>query len=220
MNRTITVKGTGRIRIKPDYIAVSMEISNTNKVYDAAMNEAANRIEKIEEAVCRLGFQKTDLKTIGFNVSTEYETVHDKDGRYCQQFSGYNCRYDLSLSFDFDSKMLAAVIAAIAESNVKPEMNIEFTVKDSQAVSDKLLGDAVRNAKHKADVLCVASNCKLSTLVSIDYNWGELDLVSQTRYNLDESIVPMTAKARCVTPDITPDDINVSDTVTLVWEIE
>ena len=50
------------------------------------------------------------------------------------------------------------------------------------------------------------------------YNWGELNVVSRTEYMLDEKCLamPMGAMADM---DIEPDDIDVSDTATFVWEI-
>lgn len=220
MKRTITVKGAGSIRVKPDHIKISMELFNTNKTYDIAMSEAAKRIEKIEQAVSRLGFKKDDLKTVSFNVSAEYENVRDENGNYHRQFGGYNCRYRLNLSFGFDNKTLSDVIAAIAESSAEPELSIEFTVKDPQAVNDKLLADAARNARHKAEVLCAAANCELKALLNVDYNWGEINLVSRTNYSVNECIGAFATRAKAVPADITPEDITASDTVTFVWEIE
>ena len=77
---------------------------------------------------------------------------------------------------------------------------------------------ATENAKTKAEILCKASGNELGQLLSIDYNWGELNVTSKTRYSMGDSIRPSLAKS--VTVDIEPDDINVSDTVTFTWEIK
>ena len=50
------------------------------------------------------------------------------------------------------------------------------------------------------------------------YNWGELDVYSRTRFDCcEEAMAPMMA-AKAI--DIDPDDIDVSDTATFVWEIK
>ena len=77
----------------------------------------------------------------------------------------------------------------------------------------------IRNdQREKAEILCEASNVALGDLLAIDYNWGELNVVSRTEYMLDEKCLamPMGAMADM---DIEPDDIDVSDTATFVWEI-
>lgn len=41
------------------------------------MDGAAGKIDLLEAAVQRIGFEKGALKTISFNVSTQYENVND-----------------------------------------------------------------------------------------------------------------------------------------------
>ena len=56
--------------------------------------------------------------------------------------------------------------------------------------------------------------------VSIDYNWGELNIVSRTSYEMEDSLMPLAAMKKCCSPEIEPDDIDVSDTVAFTWEIK
>lgn len=42
--RTITVKGTGNVSAKPDYIILTLNIEALSETYDRAMSEAAERI--------------------------------------------------------------------------------------------------------------------------------------------------------------------------------
>ena len=165
----------------------------------------------------KIGFEKNSVKTTDFNVRTNYESVKDKSGNYKSVFKGYVCNHNLKVEFDFDTKTLARVLSAISESLAKPEFSISFTVKDPSAVSGELLKSAVKNAKEKAEILCLASGVKLGELVSIDYNWGEINLYSDTNYEVGDRFM---AKAACLSNiDIQPDDIKTSDTATLVWEI-
>ena len=69
----------------------------------------------------------------------------------------------------------------------------------------------------KAEILCDASGVVLGKLLSIEYNWGELDICSDTRYSLAEDCLVAPMMANCI--DIEPDDITVSDTAVFVWEI-
>ena len=218
--RTITVKGTGNVSARPDYIILSLFIETLSESYDRAMSEAAERIEKLQGVAVRVGYRKEDLKTTSFDVQTRYENVKDRQGNYKREFVGYACTYRLKLAFDFDSKQLARVISAIADSGAKPEMSIAFTVKNPAKVNEDLLINAAENAKAKAEILCKASGIKLGELLSIDYNWGELNIVSRTTYEMEDCVPPMMAMSKCAAPEIEPDDIEVSDTVAFVWEIQ
>ena len=115
-------------------------------------------------------------------------------------------------------KRLSQTLAAIATCLAQPELSIAFTVKDPTAVNDALLREATINAKKKAELLCEASGVTLGQLLTIDYNWGELNIYSDTRYDLAEDCL-MALPTSAPSIDIEPDDIDVRDTATFVWEI-
>jgi uncharacterized protein YggE len=96
-----------------------------------------------------------------------------------------------------------------------------FKIEDTLPLSplprlEELLIRATENARRKAEVLARASNVTLGDLISIDYNWGDLYLYSNTSYMMENNCLAFKTSA----PDIEPDDIEVSDTVTFVWEIK
>ena len=78
--RIITVKGTGNVSARPDYIILSLNIEVLSETYDRAMSEAAERIERLQGAAVRVGYRKEDLKTTSFDVQTRYENVKDRQG--------------------------------------------------------------------------------------------------------------------------------------------
>lgn len=84
--RTITVKGTGNVSARPDYIILSLNIETLSKTYDRAMSEATERIERLQGAAVCVGYHKEDLKTTSFDVQTRYENVKDRQGNYKREF--------------------------------------------------------------------------------------------------------------------------------------
>lgn len=219
MPRTITVKGTGNVKTAPDYIVISMSLESQSLNYDETMELAAKQIDYLNTSLEEIGFEKKAVKTTNFNVRTDYDSVKDKNGNYKRVFSGYICSHRLKVEFDFDTKCLAQTLSAISKCLAKPELSIAFTVKDPSAINKELLKSATINAKEKADILCEASNVELGTLLTIDYNWGELNIYSHTEYGLAEDCmaIPMIKMSEI---EIEPDDIDVSDTATFVWEIK
>lgn len=216
MNRLITVKGTGNVSVKPDLIIITMDLESHQYDYEKTMELAADSINTLQEAIQNAGFDKKDLKTTSFNIRTHYEGYRDKDNNYKSKFDGYICEQGLKLEFDFDTETMSKVLTAIAKAQTDPKLNIQFSVKDKTAVSEELLISATENAKRKAEILTKASGVNLGDLISIDYNWGELHLYSQTKYDMEDKCMSM---AESYAPDIEPDDIDVSDTVSFIWEI-
>ncbi|MCD8108632.1 MAG: SIMPL domain-containing protein [Clostridiales bacterium] len=218
MAKVITVKGIGKASARPDQVVISMSLHTRDKNYDRAMALAGQHIQHLTETICAIGFKKSDLKTASFNVHTEYQNVKDRNGNYNRVFNGYVVDHSLKLEFDFEMQRLSQALSAIAGCLTNPDLSIRFTVKDASAVNEEMLRSAAVSARRKAEILCEASGVKLGQLLNVDYNWGELEIYSNTQYKLSEECMPYAAAPRGI--DIEPDDIDVSDTVTFVWEIE
>jgi uncharacterized protein YggE len=219
MTRTITVKGVGKVSASPDYVVITMGLEAKSKDYETTLELAAQKIEQLNASLEKIGFEKKAVKTTSFNVRTDYSSVKDKNGNYKRVFNGYYCEHSLKVEFDFDTKRLAQTLYAISKCLANPELSISFTVKDATAVNTELLRSATTNARDKAKILCETSGVALGELLSIDYNWGELNVVSRTEYMLEEECMPKYSSV-LEDIDIAPDDINVSDTATFVWEIK
>lgn len=217
MNRTITVKGTGKASVSPDQTVVSLTLKSVDKDYDKAMALADAALERLQKALAGAGFEKSDIKTSAFNVTTEYENQPDQRGRYKAVFAGYACTQHCRLAFPMDTALLSRALTAISQSVSEPTIAIQFTVRDKGAVHEELLKNAAKNAREKAEILATAAGVYLGELLSIDYNWDEIVMTSPTDYRLEKACVDMREE---MDMDITPEDITVSDSVTFVWEIE
>ena len=216
--KTITVKGAGNVSVKPDYVVLSMSLETRNHDYETAMREAADRIEHLNGSLSAIGFEKESVKTTDFSVRTNYDSRKDRNGNYYRVFNGYVVNHRLKVSFDFDTKVLSKALGTIVTCIAEPELSISFTVKEASAVNEALLKSAAENAKKKAEILCAASGARLGELVNIDYNWGELNIYSRTRYDMEDACLEACSEAP-FSLDIEPDDINATDTVTFVWQI-
>lgn len=214
--RTITVKGIGAVSVKPDLIVLRLSMETAEYEYDAAMKAAAEKIDFLNKALEAAGFEKKSAKTADFRVRADYDRLNDGKGNYTSVFMGYKCRHELKIEFDFDTKRLAKALSEISKCIAKPEISIDFTVKDSSAVSGELLKAAAKNAREKAEILCAASGAKLGELLSIDYNWGELHLYSATDYDVEGKCMMLGAADDM---DIEPEEIKTRDTATFAWEI-
>ena len=217
--RTIHIKGTGTASVPPDYITLTLELEAKNKDYGHAMRIGAQQVEMLQEAVKEVGFSADDLKTVSFDVDTEYENEEYKEGgrtTYHRIFVGYKCRHKLRLSFDMDTERLADVMSAIGASLAKPEISIGFTVKDTQKVRDMILQSAAEDAHRKAEILCKASGVELGDLLRIEYSWNELHI----DHSLDiDMMCCKEEKLSAPSYDFHPDDIEAGDTVDFLWEI-
>ena len=219
MERTITVRGTGRLSVRPDQISVSLTVRKQDKDYETAMLESARLLDNLRGAICGVGFGRDDLKTVSFNVNTEYEGLRDPDGNYRQVFAGYVCHHQLMIEFPYDTDKLARVLGAVSICIAEPELNVSFTVKDREALTEELLKNAAENARLRAETLAKASDEELGRLVSISYNWKENNFVSPTFFGGEMKMLRAEAE-NAGRIDITAQDIDVSENAVFVWEIK
>lgn len=218
MPRTITVKGSGRATAKPDTAVIAMTLETRAMNYDKAMDDAAAAIDSLTRALTDAGFAKDAVKTTDFDVRADYRDEKDFSGSYRRVFRGYVVSHELKIEFPFDTKRLSRALAALAACRACPELSVAFMVKDAAAVGAEVLRSAAANARAKAEILCAAAGVTLGTLLSIDYSWGEVNLYSHTRYSPAPLCAPGGTQGAAPV-DIQPDDVDVTDTVTFVWEI-
>jgi len=217
--RTIRVTGKGQIKVRPDMTRITMSLEGLYKDYNETLRLSSQDTETLTDILSGFGFERSDLKTLNFSVDTEYESYKERDGSYKQRFTGYRYRHMLKVEFDSDNERLGKILYALANGKVRPEFRISYTVKDPEATKNTLLGKAVKDAREKASVLTEAAGIGLKDIQSIDYSWGEIDFEYRP---MDGGILAercMAEPTAAYSLDIEPDDIEVSDTVTVVWEI-
>ena len=219
--RTIRVTGRGQIKVKPDTTRITMTLTDVFEEYGETLLRSSEDTEALKDVLSAFGFERSDLKTLSFNVDAEYERYRDKNNDYKQRFVGYRFDHVLKVEFKSDNDRLGRILYALANCSVRPELRISYTVKDPEATKNLLLGKAVTDAAEKAAVLTRAGGVRLKDIQSIDYSWGEIDFEYRPMRGdarIECCSVQMSAKRYEL--DIEPDDIDVSDTVTVVWEIE
>lgn len=215
MSETITVRGVGSVKTPPDYAVISLRLIGEDTDYAEAVNKANKKIDLLKKAIISVGFSDNDLKTLDFSARTVYKGVQ-KNNEYVNEFAGFSVDYQLKLAFDFTAKKLSETLTAIANSGSDAEFSVSFTVKEPEKIADELLVSAAENALRKAEVLAKASRKTLGELISIDYNFRNIDTVSYSKYNLNSFDMARSVSA---VPEFNPEDIESQDSVTFVWKL-
>ena len=219
--RTIRVTGKGQLKLKPDTTRITVTLEGVFERYEETMRRSGSDTEQLRELIKAFEFEKSDLKTLSFHIETEYRG-YEEDGVYKQRLVGYRYRHVMKLEFDSDNDRLGRILYALANSPLHPEFILSYTVKDPESAKNQLLGNAVADAKAKAAVIADAACVTLKDIQTIDYSWGRLDFEVRPMEMMSADCAGgqmMRCKANSYDINIEPDDIDVSDTVTVVWEI-
>ena len=213
--KTIRITGKGNLKVRPDTTRIMITLEKVCREYGDALRNSSENTESLRDLLKRLGFERTDLKTLNFHVDTEYENYRENDV-YKQRMVGYRYRHVMKVEFPSDNERLGRILYALASSPVNPEFRISYVVSDPEAKKNELLENAVRDARIKAEVLTRAAGVTLKDIWSIDYSWGEVDFEVRP---MEELRMAKFDGGGSFDMDIEPDDIDMSDTVTVTWEI-
>ena len=200
MEKTMKITGKGKISVKPDRIRLNMTMEESYKEYEVTLSQSSDTTKILKDLFVSFGFQKDDLKTNSFDIDTKYESYKSKDQSW--------------------KKRLGEILYDLAHNVITPEISIEYTVSDPEKYKDELLKNAIEDSKHKAKVLAHAANIELGDIVSIDYSWGEINFVSEPIQNFAFASAEKTMGSPGYDIDIEADDIDVTDTVTVIWKIK
>ena len=212
--KTIRVTGKSKIRARPDTTRLTLTLEGADPRYAGAVEASGRDTGALKDALAEQGFGRDEVKTLSFGVEPRYES-YQENGAYRQRLTGYQFHHTLKVEFPSDNGRLGRILSALSSCPVDPEIHISFTVSDPEKVKNELLSGAVADAREKAAVLANAAGVELAGVRSVDYSWAEAELVVRPMARA------LNAKlcADEATVDLTPDDIETEDTVTVVWEI-
>lgn len=216
--KTIKITGRGTASMSPNQIELNFTTKTLDPDYNNSIEKHDLKLNEFNTIIKELCFKKEDLKTSYFNVAPIYKSVRQPNGEYKEFFEGYQINQELILTFDYDMTLLDKIINKLSTSNIKPRFNINFTIKEKEEFKNQILQNACYDAHKKAEILANACNQNIIGIVSIDYSFASINLYSSTRY--EESYDCCKVKMSSIGSNITPTDIESSENVTFVFEIE
>jgi hypothetical protein len=207
--RTIRVRGSAKISGSPDWVTISFDIESREYDYAECMEQLARQTESLHEELLTVGLEKESLKTTQFNIHTNFEWINKRN--VCK---GYLASHNLRVEFPFNKEYLNEVLKVLGRTQSQASFRISFEIKDPEPLRQQAIAEAVKNCRVKAKVLAEAAGVNLGELLQIDYSWSEVRFESRMELS-SEMVLCESAPAF----DITPEDVDISDSVTVIWEV-
>ncbi len=214
--KTISIKGTGKAKRSPDLVIFNISTSVQSPEYSVSINKSNELVAKLKNDFESLGFERSDLKTVYYNTGPIYESVEVGvvEKRYKRVLIGHEVTHNLKIEFDLDNDRINEVLNCLKEYENDVNFNIRFSLKDCDGMKRDVIVDATRNAKFNAEILAEASQVRLGELIKIEYNWVDFNFISHSdidmcmEYSMDSNV------------EFAPEDIEITDNVSFVWEIQ
>ncbi|WP_266202450.1 SIMPL domain-containing protein [Pontibacter kalidii] len=214
MERKLQITGRGKLAVAPDMVILSFDASAHEWEYEKTVNALNRKVEELRTIVEAVGVERKNLKTKDFSIRKETARNKQTD---TYEFNGFRASHHLELELPLDKSLINQLLVQVAKSMENLDFSIAFGVKDASEQQQQLILLAIAKAKENAALIAGATGVELLEILDIDYSYRELTIRSQHHdYALYAADVKSTYEA---TPDFEPDNIDVTETVTITWRI-
>ncbi len=186
--RTITVTGSASQEVAPTRASMSFGVIGEAATVQEAKASHDAIMNRLMTAMRNLGIPSQQLQTDTFSIVPIYTTVREHEPA---KITSYRVTNKITLSTTDVNQLAAALDQAVAAgANVAD--SIYFSVDRPEQLENNLLAAAVRNGRHKADLIAQAAGARLGALRQAeiyDNGWGRTK--SMALYATDQAGTPI-----------------------------
>ncbi|GKV55837.1 membrane protein [Sporosarcina sp. NCCP-2222] len=146
-SRIITVTGSGQVVREPDYIKIQLDVVTENRDATIALQENAEKMNQVIEALQQLGIPKKNIQTTSFTINPRYDYVEGQ-----QIFRGYTVTNSITVKVA-NSLDAGRVIDTAVQYGVNQVGSLQFGVEHENLLYEQALQKALKQATAKARAL-------------------------------------------------------------------
>ncbi len=188
---SITVTATGSVQIQPDQATLQLAVETTAKdAKDAASSNAA-KMQRVTQALRRLGVPADHVRTVGYDLSPQYADTRrsEEPDTAGPRITGYRAANVLVVTLDDLSKVGQAIDSGI-DAGANRVASLEFGAKDPAPSRLEALRQAMSSARAQAQAMAEAAGETLGGLLNASTGEGPRPIA----YARAESMAPMAQK--------------------------
>jgi len=164
---TFTVTGEGKAVAIPDVAIVSAGVEAQGSSVTALQNELNAKINKISDAVKRLGVDAKDIQTTNYSISPMYDYTSGTP-----RITGYQASSTLTIKVRAIDKANGVIDAATA-NGANQVGGVTFDVSDKTKSENEARDLAVKEAKAKAEAAAKSAGFTLGRVINYTETNGE-----------------------------------------------
>jgi uncharacterized protein YggE len=211
--RTMTVSAEGKTTATPDLAEASFSVVSRGKSPADLANANDQKMSAVVQFLKSEGLADKDIETTAYDLSPNY--VYDS-GLQSSRIDGYVLTQTVSVKMR-DFKKVAEIIGGLTPLGVNQMGGINFTIEDQEKYLAVARADAFAKAKTKAAEMAAQNGVKLGRILNITES-----SVTPVPYYYPEATrnVAMGAAPQVAAPTIEPGSEEITNQVTLTYELE
>lgn len=198
---TLSVTGEGEINVRPDIAFIDLDVVTNAKTAQQAVQQNAERMNRVIEALKDMGIRAADIQTVGYNVIPLVDN-EEKSATFGQILE---YRVVAQLRVRVAVEEAGPTIDAGVRAGANMVSGIRYTVRDEAAVRSRALKAAVKAARRDADSVAEALAIKLRSAQEVEINMGgspvffrEAAMVKGARTPIEPGNIEIRATVRIV----------------------
>jgi uncharacterized protein YggE len=159
----VQASGEAVVTAKPDQARIHIGVVSQAQTALQAAEENARRLNEVLAAIRKELGPKADIKTISYSLDPQQR--YPRDGGQ-PIITGYRASNIVQATID-NLDTVGKVIDVATRSGANEIRNIQFTLRDEQAVRAEALRDAARRAKANAEAMATALGLKVTRILAV-----------------------------------------------------
>lgn len=163
----LDLTATGEVTRVPDVAIISAGVVSQSTTASAALQDAANRMDRVTAALKRAGVADRDIQTSNVNLNAQYRYPENQS----PQLTGYTASNTLTIRFrDIRSsgKILDALVAVGANQINGPNL----TIDKPEGALDEARANAVAIGRARAEAYAHSLGLRVVRIVSVSESGG------------------------------------------------
>ena len=158
----VTANGTGTVAVVPDIASLSIGVTTTADTAAAALTANNLAVEAVMARLSASGIETRDMQTSNLYLNPNW-TGYDSS---TPTISGYTASNMLTVQVR-QLDQLGAVLDAAVSDGANTLNGVTFGMADPEPALNQARGEAVADARARAELLAAAAGMKLGRVVSI-----------------------------------------------------
>jgi len=213
-DNTISVTGNSEMKFQPDNVAVYINIETRDESAKAAEDRNSEISEDVVSGLIALGIDREDIQTQGYNIYPEYDWSSNR-----QELIGYVASNQLKLTSEEFSVLGNVVDVVIDNGGLISYINFELSNEKLNEYKAVVLEEASKDATVKAEAVANGLGKSLGKLVSV--STSNYDYRPYPLYYAEDAAVASSEDVKAeFAGGVTPSDLDVSASVSVVYELK
>ncbi|MFL6754462.1 MAG: SIMPL domain-containing protein [Sphingomicrobium sp.] len=170
----LDINATGEVTRVPDVAIISAGVVSRSATASAALQDAADRMQRVIAALKRAGIEDRDIQTSSVNLSPEYRYENNQP----PQLVGYSATNTLSIRFR-DIRNSGRILDALVAQGANQINGPSLTVDKPEAALDEARAKAIATGRARAELYARSLGMRVVRVVSVNESGGSYPVPQQ-----------------------------------------